>query len=111
MARNETMMSDKKEVSVASTLGRTAGLLTLTFLLMALVRFCTPVSHLVQHAAGTALWQQAYGLFHITSALGREQLIMSAIVIVCFVLALIIQLGLLGVWKLWCRPAQDEGRR
>ncbi|WP_370518165.1 MULTISPECIES: hypothetical protein [unclassified Saccharibacter] len=110
MARNENTISNRKEVSVASTLGRTAGLIGLTLLFMALVRFCAPVSHMVQHAAGTALWQRAYVLFHITSALGREQLIMSAIVIVCFLLAFALQMGMLWGWARWKKNSQDEER-
>ncbi|OOL19925.1 hypothetical protein AL01_03020 [Bombella intestini] len=88
--------SPRKEVSVLSTLGRMVVLLGLTFCLLLLVRFYQPATHLMQHIVGTSLWQQLYGLFHIETALGREQLILMGIVLCCFLLALLVQL--VGLW-------------
>ncbi|MCX5614393.1 hypothetical protein [Bombella saccharophila] len=90
--------TSRKEVSVASTLGRMVVLLGLTFGFLLLVRFCSPVFHAVQYVAGTAWWQQLYTLLHIETALGREQLILLGIVLGAFVLALLIQLS--GLWLL-----------
>lgn len=92
-------LPEKSEVSIASTLGRTACLIGGTLLLMVIVRFCAPVSRAMQHAAGSALWQRAYTMLHITSALGREQLMLSTIVILCFLVALSVQIVVLWGWQ------------
>ncbi|MUG04912.1 hypothetical protein GM556_05075 [Bombella sp. ESL0378] len=90
--------ASRKEVSVASTLGRMFVLLGLTFGFLLLVRFYRPVFPLVQYVAGTRWWQQLYSLFHIETALGREQMLLLGIVLACFMLALLIQL--IGLWLL-----------
>ncbi|MBE1723574.1 hypothetical protein DTQ13_01225 [Parasaccharibacter sp. TMW 2.1888] len=88
--------ASRKEVSVLSTLGRMVVLLGLTCGLLLVVRFYQPATRLMQHAVSTALWQRLYGLFHVETALGREQLILIGIVLSCFLLALLIQL--LALW-------------
>lgn len=90
--------SSRKEISVLSTLGRMVVLLGLTFIFLVLVRFYRPATHLMQHVVGTSVWQRLYGLFHVETALGREQLILVGIVLSCFCLALLIQI--LGLWFL-----------
>ncbi|WP_370517957.1 hypothetical protein [Saccharibacter sp. 17.LH.SD] len=95
-----------KEVTVLSTLGRTACLVGLTIVFMVFVRFCPPISHAVQWVAGTAPWQRLYDLFHVNGALGREQLMLSAIVIFCFALALSVQLAGLWLWRRLFSKAQ-----
>ncbi|MCX5617932.1 hypothetical protein NQF86_04520 [Bombella sp. TMW 2.2543] len=90
--------SPRKEISVLSTLGRMVTLLGLTVIFLALVRFYRPATHVIQYVAGTSLWQRLYSLFHVETALGREQLLLMGIVLSCFCLALLLQL--LGLWIL-----------
>lgn len=73
-------------------------LLGLTFIFLVLVRFYQPATHLMQYLVGTSVWQWFYGLFHVETALGREQLILVGIVLSCFCLALLVQI--LGLWVL-----------
>lgn len=106
MQQKKSLSSDKMEVSIASTMGRTFCLIGITLLFMAIVRFCQPISHIIQHIAGTASWQRLYDLLHIKGALGREQLILMAIVIVCFCSALVMQVIALWGWTRWRLASQ-----
>ncbi|QDH16296.1 NRT1/PTR family MFS transporter [Swingsia samuiensis] len=83
-------MADR-EVSIIETLLRTVGLVGLTLVIASIFRFWGPAVHVVQNIAGTSFWQKLYGVFHIDSALGREQLILISIIIFCFFVALLIQ--------------------
>ncbi|MBS1101776.1 hypothetical protein JK202_01885 [Gluconobacter sp. Dm-62] len=83
--------TSQREVSVTETLIRTATLVVLTLAFASIFRFWQPAIKLAQHVAGTSAWQELYSLFHIESGLGREQLILTGIMIVCFLLALAIQ--------------------
>ncbi|GBR69239.1 hypothetical protein [Gluconobacter kanchanaburiensis] len=90
-----------REVTVTETLVRTVSLVALTLVFASAFRFWQPAIRLAQHMAGTSFWQSLYGLFHIESGLGREQLILSGIVVVCFLLALLVQaVGLLVFRKI-----------
>ena len=93
----------QKEVSVAVTLIRTAILIGLTLAFMAIFRFWKPAIHGMQKVAGTGAWQSLYGFFHINSGLGREQLILTAVMLVCFALALLAQF--IGLWliRIFCK--------
>ncbi|EHH68678.1 hypothetical protein GMO_14480 [Gluconobacter morbifer G707] len=84
------------EVSIAETLLRTVGLVGLTVIFAAVFRFWKPAIHLSQKVAGTSAWQALYGLFHIETALGREQLILIGIVLVCFLAALGVEVLILA---------------
>ncbi|GBR43196.1 hypothetical protein GRO01_14540 [Gluconobacter roseus NBRC 3990] len=85
-----------REVSVTETLIRTVILVGLTLAFASVFRFWQPAIKLAQHVAGTSAWQELYSLFHIESGLGREQLILTGIMIVCFLTALAVQsIGLL----------------
>lgn len=89
------------EVSVKSNLVRTAILVGLTIFFMGLIRFSSFLSHIMQHIAGMGWWQSLYDMFHIETALGREQLLLVAIVLFCFVLALFVQfLGIFLIGKM-----------
>lgn len=88
-----------REVSVTATLIRTVILVGLTLVFAAVFRFWQPLIRLVQHVAGTSVWQELYSLFHIESGLGREQLILTGIMIVCFLLALAVQTAGLLVFE------------
>ncbi|MDE7539808.1 hypothetical protein [Gluconobacter sphaericus] len=79
------------EISVAETLIRTTILVGLTLAFASVFRFWQPAIKLAQHVSGTSAWQELYSLFHIESGLGREQLILTGIMIVCFLLALGVQ--------------------
>lgn len=91
--------ADPREVSVAATLARTAVLVGLTLGFALLFRFWHPAVTLVQTVAGTAAWQSLYPLLRIESGLGREQLILVAIVLFCFLLALGLQLGFIAALR------------
>lgn len=89
-------VTSPREISVAETLIRTAILVGLTLAFASVFRFWQPAIKLAQHVAGTPAWQELYSLFHIESGLGREQLILTGIMIACFLLALGVQaIGLL----------------
>lgn len=93
--------SQPAEVSIGATMIRTLTLVGLTFVFALVVRFVTPVAHGVQWVAGTQGWQEVYRLAGIESGLGREQAIMVAIMLVCFLLALAIQLFAMLLWRRW----------
>lgn len=86
------------EVSIITTLARTAALVVLTVLIAASARFLPPVVHLVQHVAGTQAWQSLYTLFGVESGIEREQLILIGIVLASFCVALAVQLAALALW-------------
>ena len=80
-----------REISVTETLIRTAVLVALTLAFASVFRFWQPAIKVAQHIAGTSVWQELYSLFHIESGVGREQLILTGIMIACFLLALAVQ--------------------
>ncbi|MBN3866714.1 hypothetical protein [Gluconobacter kondonii] len=84
-------VASPREVSVAETLIRTAILVALTLAFASVFRFWQPAIKVAQHIAGTSVWQELYSLFHIESGVGREQLILTGIMIACFLLALAVQ--------------------
>ncbi len=89
-------VTSSREVSIPETLIRTAILVGLTLAFASVFRFWQPAIKLAQRIAGTSAWQELYSLFHIESGLGREQLILTGIMIACFLLALAVQtVGLL----------------
>jgi len=49
--------------------------------------------------AATHAWQWLYTLFHVDSALGREQMILIGIIVFCFCAALIVQIAVLSLIK------------
>lgn len=87
----QTKAASAREVSITETLVRTGILVGLTLAFASVFRFWQPAIKLAQHVAGTSGWQELYSLFHIESGLGREQLILTGIMIACFLLALAIQ--------------------
>lgn len=94
-----------REVSVRETLIRTVTLVGLTLAFASVFRFWQPAIRLAQHVAGTSVWQELYSLFHIESGLGREQLILTGIIIVCFLVALAVQaIGILIFQRIRKRP-------
>ncbi|MBF0876415.1 hypothetical protein HKD21_06100 [Gluconobacter cerevisiae] len=84
-------VASPREVSVMETLIRTAILVGLTLAFASVFRFWQPAIKVAQHTAGTSAWQELYSLFHIDSGVGREQLILTGIMLVCFLLALVVQ--------------------
>lgn len=90
-----------QNVTLLTTLLRTVSLVTLTFFLAFLVRIWSPARHLVQLIAGSEVWLRFYSLFHIETALGREQVLLSVIILLCFCVALAFQLLFLTI-KEWC---------
>ncbi|GEL02285.1 hypothetical protein [Swaminathania salitolerans] len=88
------------EVTVRATLLRTLTLVLLTLAFAFCIRALPPLMHGVQYLAGTSAWQTLYDWFGIQSSLGREQMILIGIMMVCFCLALVVQgVGLV----LWAR--------
>ncbi|MDF7675051.1 hypothetical protein PT277_06925 [Acetobacteraceae bacterium ESL0709] len=79
-------------VTPLATLLRTISLVSLTLLMVVAVRFCSPARSMVQRLVAAEIWPRLYGVFHIETALGREQILLVAIITGCFVLALIMQI-------------------
>lgn len=88
------------EVSILETLLRTVVLVGLTLALAAIFRFWEPAVKLSQKTAATHAWQSLYSVFHIETALGREQLILVGIILFCFTVALVVQVAGLFALKM-----------
>ncbi|GBR14256.1 hypothetical protein AA0228_2213 [Gluconobacter frateurii NRIC 0228] len=102
MMKSKTSSQPQKavpEVSIVETLLRTVGLVGLTLAFAAVFRFWHPTLKLVQMVAATHAWQWLYTLFHVDSALGREQMILIGIIVFCFCAALIVQIAVLSLIK------------
>ncbi|CAI9121672.1 hypothetical protein [Brytella acorum] len=89
------------DVSIRTTLLRTATLVLLTIAFAAAVRFVPILGHLVQKTASTQMWQSLYGMLGLEGGTEREQLILVGIMIVCFILALVVQTGCILCWQAW----------
>lgn len=87
------------EVPIRATLWRTAVLVGLTVLFAACVRAVPVLGHGVQRIAGSELWQKLYSWLGVGTSLGREQLILTGIMIACFFMALLVQAGALILWN------------
>ncbi|AOX17168.1 hypothetical protein [Kozakia baliensis] len=95
MKTTSSITPSASEVSIRTTLLRTVSLVFLTIVFAASVRFIKPIGHIVTWVAGTEAWQSLYRVLGIESGLGREQLILTGIMVVCFALALVVQTGVL----------------
>lgn len=100
------------EISAAATLGRTICLVGMTIGLLVLVRLWPPATHWMEAILRGTFWPKIYELFHVESELGREQILLGGIVLICFGLALIVQMS--ALWALGrlkrARPAQGSRR-
>ncbi|QDH14695.1 hypothetical protein E3E11_01150 [Oecophyllibacter saccharovorans] len=83
-------------ISIAATLGRTACLVGMTVGLLALVRFWPPAGRAMHVILAAPIWPRLYGWLHVQSEIGREQILLIVMVLVCFGFALSVQL--LALW-------------
>ncbi|UMM63474.1 hypothetical protein DM15PD_04410 [Aristophania vespae] len=84
-------------ITPLGTILRTLALVSLTIILLSLIRFWSPAGHLVQQIVATGFWQTLYRIFHVNSALGKEQVILFGMVFGCFIIALCAQLIFLAL--------------
>lgn len=106
--QNENFFS--QEVSIATNLRRTAFLVGMTVIFIALLRFSPFLSKKMQYFAGFSFWQKLDEFFHIDTALGREQLLLVGMVLICFMMALFLQF--LGIFILrYCRIFFSSNQR